>query len=146
MQRQIEDKIGDNITTSLDRQVTELTDDLMPYFGSNLRGLPAQNIKVVVDYIHAIMTETHVSRNYRRDIIDLLTKLAKFASSPGPADSQKNVNRGFTFKDLTRDDVVTFLNSFRKSETIDPMHKWIGTYNLYRCILSDSLSGYMLLM
>lgn len=33
---------------------------------------------------------------------------------------------------LSREDVLAFLNSFRKSEVSDPLHKWIGTYNLYR--------------
>lgn len=32
---------------------------------------------------------------------------------------------------MTRDDVIAFLNSLRKTEEQDPMHKWIGTYNLY---------------
>lgn len=27
---------------------------------------------------------------------------------------------------------MAFLDSLRKSEALDPLHKWIGTYNLYR--------------
>jgi len=33
---------------------------------------------------------------------------------------------------LTREDVLSFLDSFRKIESVDPLHRWIGTYNLYR--------------
>jgi hypothetical protein len=33
---------------------------------------------------------------------------------------------------ITRNDLISFLESFRKSEASDPMHKWIGTYNTYR--------------
>ncbi len=33
---------------------------------------------------------------------------------------------------MQRKDVVTFLDSFRKSESIDPMHSWIGTCNIFR--------------
>jgi hypothetical protein len=29
-------------------------------------------------------------------------------------------------------DIIAFLDSFRKSESIVPLHKWIGTYNIYR--------------
>ena len=29
-----------------------------------------------------------------------------------------------------------FLNSFRKPEPIDPLHKWIGTYNHYLVVIS----------
>ena len=44
-----------------------------------------------------------------------------------------------TFKLLKRIDlanasnqtITTFLDTLRKSESIDPLHKWIGTYNLY---------------
>ena len=31
-----------------------------------------------------------------------------------------------------KDDVLPFLDSVRKPESVDPMHKWIGTYNTYR--------------
>jgi hypothetical protein len=36
------------------------------------------------------------------------------------------------FKDLTRSDIVAFLDAYRRTETQDPLHKWIGTYNIYR--------------
>jgi hypothetical protein len=29
-------------------------------------------------------------------------------------------------------DFLAFLNSFAKPEESDPLHKWIGTYNIYR--------------
>jgi hypothetical protein len=35
------------------------------------------------------------------------------------------------FAEMTRKDIINFLDSFRKSEILDPLHKWIGTYNLY---------------
>jgi hypothetical protein len=39
------------------------------------------------------------------------------------------------FKQLTTEDVLSFLDKFRKTEDKDPLHKWIGTYNLKREIL-----------
>ena len=34
---------------------------------------------------------------------------------------------------MTREeDVLAFLDSFRKPEESDRLHKWIGTYNLYK--------------
>jgi integrase len=33
---------------------------------------------------------------------------------------------------MSRNDIVSFLESFRKPETFDPLHKWIGTYNICR--------------
>jgi len=35
------------------------------------------------------------------------------------------------FKKTTRQDILSFLDSLRKSESIDPLHKWIGTHNTY---------------
>ena len=39
-----------------------------------------------------------------------------------------------TFKEFTRDDILQFLDSLRKPEVLDPLHKWIGTYNIYRVL------------
>jgi hypothetical protein len=32
-----------------------------------------------------------------------------------------------SFRDFTRADVITYLDQFRKDESIDPIHKWVGT-------------------
>ena len=32
---------------------------------------------------------------------------------------------------VTREDVLSYLDSLRKAETQDPMHKWIGTHSLH---------------
>jgi hypothetical protein len=33
---------------------------------------------------------------------------------------------------VARDDVLSYLDSLKKAETQDPMHKWIGTHSLHR--------------
>jgi integrase len=40
------------------------------------------------------------------------------------------------FKSIKKDDLLLFLEHFRKSEKDDPMHKWVGTYNLYLAVIS----------
>ena len=40
------------------------------------------------------------------------------------------------FSQITRDNLLSFLNSFRKSEPLDPLHQWIGTYNHFIIITS----------
>jgi hypothetical protein len=42
-----------------------------------------------------------------------------------------NFFEGINFKDMTRENILSYLNSLRKSEDEDRLHKWIGTYNLY---------------
>jgi hypothetical protein len=69
----------------------------------------------------AIRTEINFSTNYRKDIIELLTRFARY-----------HHNNNKLFKDATRDDVIAFLDSHRKTETQDPLHKCVGTYNIYR--------------
>jgi integrase/recombinase XerD len=36
---------------------------------------------------------------------------------------------------MTRDEILVYLDSIRKPDMLDPLHKWIGTYNLRRTIL-----------
>ncbi len=35
---------------------------------------------------------------------------------------------------MTREDVLSYLDKSRKPEDEDPLHKWIGSYNI-RCVI-----------
>lgn len=64
-------------------------------------------------------TEINLSDHYKQDIIKLLCKISKYHNKK-------------SFKDMSRKDIISFLESLRKPEASDPLHKWIGTYNIYR--------------
>jgi hypothetical protein len=64
-------------------------------------------------------SEVNLSDHYRKDLIQVLSKFSKY-------------HNNMPFKDLTRTNVIAFLETFRKTETQDPLHKWIGTYNTFR--------------
>ena len=64
-------------------------------------------------------SEVNPKDHYRKDMIIILCKFSKYHNNT-------------SFKDVTRTAILEFLDNFRKTETQDPMHKWIGTYNLYR--------------
>ncbi len=81
-----------------------------------------ENTLIIVNYILRLKTEINLSLNYKRMNIAVLTYLCDFLC-------QKNI------KQMKREDIISFLDSLRKSETSDPLHKWIGTYNLYRVLL-----------
>jgi len=66
--------------------------------------------------------ETNLSDPYRSSTIQILTGLSKSI-------------RNKSYISMTREDVLFYLDSFRKSDPIDPLHKWIGTYNLRRTVL-----------
>jgi uncharacterized protein YihD (DUF1040 family) len=36
------------------------------------------------------------------------------------------------FVDMTRDDILSYLDKCRKLENEDPLHKWIGSYDVKR--------------
>ena len=80
-----------------------------------------ENQKIIDDYIEARKTESNIAKDFQKLAARTIHSLARHAN--------KNL------KNVTRDDLISFLNSLRKSETVDPTHKWIGTYNTYLIIL-----------
>jgi integrase/recombinase XerD len=84
--------------------------------------LPAnkENVLTICDYISSLKSEINPSDNYRRGTIVSLCTFSTFFKNTKP------------FKEIAREDVLSFLDSFRKIESVDPLHRWIGTYNLYR--------------
>jgi hypothetical protein len=105
----------------LERNLERITTGLPALFNL-LQTIPKDNASVIADYILAMKTETNMSDDYRRDNIVVLTRFSKSINNK-------------PFKDVKREDIVAFLESFRKSETSDPLHQWIGTYNLFRTYL-----------
>jgi len=79
-----------------------------------------ENTLTICDYISSLKSEINPSDYYRKDVIILFSNFSLFF------DNAK------LFRDMTREDLLSFLDSFRKIESVDPLHKWIGTYNLYR--------------
>jgi hypothetical protein len=82
-----------------------------------------ENALTICDYISSLKSDINPSDDYRKDTIILLCTLSIFFHSK---------SKPKLFKDLTREDILSFLDSFRKIESADPLHKWIGTYNKYR--------------
>ena len=120
--------LGDNLdaaanTDSLfERKIDLITEGIDRFFVSKLRGLSKDNALTIIDYILSMKNEINLSDNYRKLNIFALQSLSMFL---------KNKK---TYKELTRDDLLQFLDSFRKPEASDPLHKWIGTYNIYRIL------------
>src|SRR5690242_356093 len=68
--------------------------------------------------------EINPSINYKTNQIITLSQLSESCNNQKP------------FSQMTRDDILAYLNNCRKSEEIDQLHKWIGTYNTRRiCLL-----------
>ena len=50
------------------------------------------------------------------------------------------------FQEMTRDDVLGYLDKGRKPENEDPLHKWIASYNIKCIILSRFFKWFVILM
>ena len=85
--------------------------------------LSKENALIVCDYIVAMKREINPRLNTIRTTIQFLAELSK------------TVGVAKRFSDMTRDDVLLYLDSNRKSENDDPLHKWIGSYNVKRMTL-----------
>jgi integrase len=108
-----------NVSPLLDRKIEEATANIPLSFTKLLLSTGADNTATIVGYITAVKSEVNLSDSYRKDLIALLSRFSKY-------------NDNKPFRDLTRTNIIAFLDTYRKTETQDPMHKWIGTYNLFR--------------
>jgi hypothetical protein len=110
---------------SLEKKIILATEGFMTKFSeSTLRDkLSKENALVAADYIIAMKREINPRLNYIKYTIQFLSKLSRVISIEKP------------FVDMTRDDILFYLDKCRKPENEDPLHKWIGSYNLKRITL-----------
>jgi integrase/recombinase XerD len=106
-----------------ERKINLITEGLEPRYANALGNLSKENAIAIVDFILNTKTEINLSDNHKRNYISLLTQLSKFYYNKK------------SFKEMNRQDILLFLDSFRKPENSDPLHKWIGTYNQYTVLL-----------
>ncbi|MGA9152543.1 MAG: hypothetical protein WBZ36_18355, partial [Candidatus Nitrosopolaris sp.] len=103
-------KIEDTTEGLTARYFNLLHDDVLPQ--------NKENAMIICNYIQSMKQELNLSDSYRGDVIIVLCNFSMFFKK--------------SFKEGTREDILSFLNSFRKPEALDPLHKWIGTHNIFR--------------
>jgi integrase len=106
----------------LDDKIESITSGLQQHFVNLLSKQSDQNAETIADYILAMIIEVNPSIQYRSTQIITLCYFSNF-------------HKQKPFLKMTRDDVVQYLDSHRRLEESDPLHKWIGTYNLRRIYL-----------
>ena len=107
----------ESITKSLRKQ----------YFKNSLVTLSKKNIenaRVICNYIIAEQTEINIKDSTKEGKIKILVWLSNHFQD------QKY------FKDMTKYDILDFLNTRRKSILEDPYQKWIGSYNGRQIVLN----------
>jgi integrase/recombinase XerD len=70
----------------------------------------------------ALQTEVGSSETYRIDTIGKMKQMAQF-------------HHPKSFRDMTRQDIIEFLERLRKPEAVDSLHQGIGSYENNRIIL-----------
>lgn len=81
--------------------------------------LSAENASTIAENIIAIKREINTRLSYIKNTIQILSEFSRYMK-------QK------PFKEISKDDNFSYLDSIRKPESKDPLHKWIGSYNLKR--------------
>jgi hypothetical protein len=102
-----------------DKKLKLVTTGLRDFYTTLLKKQSDQNVSTIVDYLLALNTEINPSLTYKADKLRTLCYLSAFCK-------QK------PFTKMTRDDILSYLDSIKKSEESDPLHEWIGTYNIRR--------------
>jgi integrase len=112
-----------NYQNILDRKIDLATAGLHRFIFKHItQKISPENALSIVEYILAMKVETNISDTYRSYTIQTLSLLSRFSMSK-------------PFIQMTREDVLLYLDGSRQSDTLDPLHKWIGTYNLRRIVL-----------
>jgi integrase len=102
----------------LEQKLELATEGLEPYVLEHLKTkISPNNAMTIAKYILSMKIETSLSNNYKHIIISSLKLLSEFICNK-------------PFSNMTRDDVISFLDSIRRNDSQDSMHKWIGSYNL----------------
>jgi len=114
------------ISFDIERKIDSLTSDSLPFYNSVFKELCLANrlnAQILCDFIAAEVNNQNIKASTKLTHIKIIYWFSRYLD-------YKN------FQLITRDDVTDYLNSLRKTELLDPTHKWIGTYNTRQMILS----------
>jgi hypothetical protein len=113
----------------LDKKITLVTEGFTTakYCELSLRDrtrLSKENAQTICDYIIDMKREINPRLNTIKTTIQFLYEFCRRVG----VDKKR-------LEDMTRDDILLFLDQCRKPENDDPMHKWINSYNSKRSVL-----------
>jgi hypothetical protein len=100
-----------------DQKFHQITTDLKQYRIKQLKKMEETNSALLVEYLNSRMREGNLKPASRANTIDRLSRLSLF-------------HKNKSFREMTTEDIFSYLDTIRRTESDDPMHRWIGTYNL----------------
>ena len=112
----------------LERKIDVVSEGLRPFYRKMLKHkISKENASTLCDYILANKRESNVGTHVIKLKIQTLVNFSEFIGTNKLLSKESVV--------ITKDDVQMFLDHYRKDESVDPLHKWIGSYNLKMTIL-----------
>lgn len=108
--------------SDLEGKIDQLTVGLQPYLCRALKEMPSSNSKVIVDYVLAMQSEINPTIKHRKNLIFNIMHFSRFSKHK-------------LFSEMTKEDVLSYLDYYRKTDEADPLHRWIGSYNIRRAVL-----------
>ena len=99
----------DLVTTGLPEYVSKQLFDLCC--------LSPENALTIVNFLLAQKTEINISDTYKLNMISTLLLLSSSLNNK-------------SFRDMKLNDMLIYLDSLRKDDSSDLLHKWIGSYNV----------------
>jgi integrase len=107
---------------TLNRKITLATEGFTAKFCENAlkdrNRISEENSLILSEYIISMKREVNLRLSYIRYTIQFLVEFSKLIG----VEKQ--------FKDMTKEDIIFYLDNNRKSESEDPLHRWIGSYNI----------------
>ena len=104
--------------TELRQRITEATLDLNKrYYALMAERMSIHNADILANFIISCRKERTIAVNTVMIYIVGISYLENFHK-------HKDLDK------MDRNDIISFLDSYRKPESIDPLHRWINTYNI----------------
>jgi hypothetical protein len=111
----------------LERKIETITRYQKPYtkkIFTEMARANSENVVVLYNYIVAQKNELNIKDSTIGSIVKKLVWLSSYLDHK-------------SFSDMTKDDILGYLNSIKKPPEVDPTHKSIGTYNGRQMVFSS---------
>jgi hypothetical protein len=115
-----------DVLIDLDKKIKSLTKGASSYYNSLFKNLSLKNrnnAKILYEFLES---EYNIQNVKLSTIVTHIKAICLF-------------NEYISYKDfekITKEDIIYYLSSLRKTESDDPTHKWIGTYNTRQMVLN----------
>ena len=90
------------------RKIEIVTEGLEEEYRRCFTKMSQDNATSVADYVLSMKYEANLSDNYRRNLIRILSIFSRFCKNK-------------PLKSMIREDLLSFLDNYRKPESVDPM-------------------------